>query len=190
MGVYFTPFSFLYPYEVWNISTDICSNSPVDTLHTMCHTNILQCWYDCCQKYDMAYTAKRWKLIWGDVDLHPLRGESESISLSFIKMQKNKPFKNAHRILRLCTEILPGFFQQSVYGVFCLLLRRVNMPETSPEHRLRLLEMLQGECLGKALESCPWAWFPQGAWRMKAFTGVTAFIGAKAFSLISATKVT
>lgn len=60
---------------------------------TMCHTNILQCWYDCCQKYDMAYTAERRQLIWRSVDLHPLRGESESIFLSFIKMKKKKNLK-------------------------------------------------------------------------------------------------
>lgn len=86
---------------------------------TMCHTNILLCWYHCCQKYDMAYTADRWKLIWRDVDLHPLRGESESISLSFIKMQKKKKlFKNVHSILCLYMKILPGFFNRVFLGVF------------------------------------------------------------------------
>lgn len=55
--------------------------------------------------------------------------------------------------------IPPGFLQQSIYGAFCSLVRRVNMPETSPEYRLRLHKMPK-VVPGKSPGELPLAVFP------------------------------
>lgn len=150
----------------------------------MCHTSILQCWYDCCQKYDMAYKAERWQLIWRAVDLHPLRGEFESIILSFTKMKKK--IKNIHNILCLHIKILSGFLQQSIYEGFCSLVGSVILTENSPEHRLRLLNLPKGKSPGEL----PLGMFPMSSangWRPDP-TEITGFIMAKISSLVSAIK--
>lgn len=51
---------------------------------TMCHTNVSQCCYDSCQKYDMAHAAEWQWPISRAVDLQPLRGESEGNFSSFV----------------------------------------------------------------------------------------------------------
>lgn len=97
--------TFLWGFFCSSVKYEILLQTFAQTLllthcSTMCHTNILQCWYNCCQKHDMAYRAERRQRIWRDVGLHPLSGESKSIFLSSNKMGPKKMFKcTQHSVL-------------------------------------------------------------------------------------------